>query len=53
MFPHLEVIVALPLNDEEINPWCAAPEKYAKHFTYLAIFFSPYLNPLAVALTLC
>ena len=40
MFPHLEVIVTLPLNGEEIKPWCAAPEMYAKRFVYLAIFKS-------------
>lgn len=54
MFPHLEVIATLPLNGEEINPWHAVPEKYAKHFIYIAILCSPYLNPLAeVLLTLC
>ena len=30
----------LPLNGEEIKPWCAAPEMYAKRFIYLAIFKS-------------
>lgn len=51
-FLHLEVIVTHPHNGEEINTWHTAPERYANHSVHIAVWFSPYMNPVADVLLL-